>query len=75
MSRYDLPRFLVVAVAGRVVWTAAYLGLGYSIGGDLEAATGFLTNLSALLVSLTVLAASALVASRRVASSAPGGAA
>ncbi len=75
MSQYGLPRFLLVAVAGRVVWTAAYLGLGYGIGGDLEAATGFLTNLSAVLVSLTVLAASGLVASRRGASSTPAGAA
>lgn len=62
MSRYGIMRFLVIAAAGRVVWTAAYLGLGYGIGADWEAATGFLTNLSGFLVSATVLAASGLIA-------------
>jgi membrane protein DedA with SNARE-associated domain len=66
MSRYGIMRFLVVAAAGRVVWTAAYLGLGYGIGADWEAATGFLTNLSGFLVSATALAASGLIASGRL---------
>jgi membrane protein DedA with SNARE-associated domain len=56
---------LAIAVVGRVMWTSAYLGLGYVIGASLEAATGFLTNLSGFLLSLTVLAGSGLVASGR----------
>jgi membrane-associated protein len=66
IAHYHLPRFLAVAVAGRLVWAAAYLGLGAAVGTDLEAASGFLTNLSLLLLLLTVLVGSALVAVGRV---------
>lgn len=65
-GRYRLSEFLALTVLGRLVWTSAYLGLGYAIGTDLEAAAGFLANLSGLLVSLLVLAGSGLVASGRV---------
>lgn len=51
-SRYRPGRFVLLAVAGRLLWTAAYLGLGYVAGSDLEAASGFLTNLSLLLIFL-----------------------
>lgn len=54
VSRYRLPEYLVVAVAGRVLWTSAYMGLGYAVGSDLEAAAGFLKNLSGFLASLAV---------------------
>lgn len=64
-SRYRLTVFLPVALAGRVLWTAAYMALGYAIGGDLEAAADFLKSLSGFLVSLSILAGSALVASGR----------
>jgi membrane protein DedA with SNARE-associated domain len=63
MSHFDISKFLAIAFTGRVVWAAAYLDLGYAIGADFEAAAGFLTNLSVLLLSLMVLAASGLVAS------------
>ena len=66
MSRYGVMRFAAVATAGRVVWTAGYLGLGYGIGSDWEAATGFLTNLSFLVLALAVLAASALIGTGRI---------
>jgi membrane protein DedA with SNARE-associated domain len=65
LVRYRLSVFLVFDTVGRLIWTSAYFGLGYLIGGNLEAATGFLTNLSALLVSLTLLMAAGLVASGR----------
>jgi membrane protein DedA with SNARE-associated domain len=61
-TRYQLPAFLVFTAIGRVMWTSAYLGLGYAVGANLEAGAGFLTNLSILLVSLSVLVTSALVA-------------
>lgn len=61
-GRYRLSVFLAWTVIGRVVWTAAYLALGYGIGADLQAAAGFLTNLTGLLLSLTVLAASSVIA-------------
>jgi membrane protein DedA with SNARE-associated domain len=63
VSRYRLTEFVVLAVIGRLMWTSAYLGLGYVIGADLEATAGFLTNLSGMLVSLAGLAGSGLVAS------------
>jgi membrane-associated protein len=62
---YRLTVFLALTLLGRLIWTSAYLGLGYAVGSDPEAATGFLANLSGLLVSLAVLAASWLIASRR----------
>jgi membrane protein DedA with SNARE-associated domain len=65
VSHYRLPKFLATALAGRLVWTAGYFGLGYGIGGDWEAATNFLTNLSALLLLLALLAATGAVASGR----------
>lgn len=65
IANYRLSRFLAVAVAGRMVWTAAYLGLGAAVGSDLEAAAGFLTNLSILLLLLTVLSGSGLIAAGR----------
>ena len=61
-ARYQLSKFLAVAVAGRLMWAAAYLGLGYAVGSDLEAAAGFLTNLSFLLLFLSALAGSGLIA-------------
>jgi membrane protein DedA with SNARE-associated domain len=65
ITRFCLPKFLVVALVGRLIWTAAYMGLGYGIGSDWQAATGFLTNVSVLILSLVVLLAAGVVASRR----------
>ena len=65
LSRYRLTPFLLYGLAGRVIWTLAYLGLGYGIGGSFEAATEFLTNLSALLVLATALLGAGLVAFSR----------
>jgi len=66
MSHYRLAAFLSVAVVGRVLWTAAYMALGYGIGGHLEAATGFLKNFSLLLLSVSVLIGSALIVAGRI---------
>jgi membrane protein DedA with SNARE-associated domain len=63
ISRYRLPAFLSFALVGRILWTAAYMGLGFAIGGSLEAAAGFLKNLSGLLASLAVLAGGLLLTS------------
>jgi membrane protein DedA with SNARE-associated domain len=64
-SRYRLDRFLALAVIGRLLWTSAYLGLGYAVGTDLEAASSFLANLSLLLVSLAILTGTVLVTAGR----------
>jgi membrane protein DedA with SNARE-associated domain len=63
MSHYRLSKFLAIALVGRVIWTAAYLGLGYGIGSDWKAATSFLTSLSAFLLSVIVLIGAGVVAS------------
>jgi membrane-associated protein len=55
VSRYHFLKFVAIAFLGRVIWTAAYLGLGYVIGSDFEAATGFLGNLSGFLLFGTAL--------------------
>jgi len=63
ITRFRLPKFLAVALVGRVIWTAAYMGLGYGIGHDWQAATSFLTNLSVFILSLVALLAAGVVAS------------
>lgn len=65
VSRYRLFAFLPYAILGRLLWTSGYLGLGYSIGGDLEAATDFLKNLTGFLVSLAILVGLGLASFRR----------
>jgi len=74
MSRYRLAAFLSVALLGRATWTAAYMALGFAIGGDLEAAADFLKNLSGLLVCASALAGSVLIAAGRIRLVKPAGA-
>ena len=54
VSRFRLASFLAFAVVGRIIWTAAYFELGYLVGADLEAASGFLANLSVFLILLVI---------------------
>jgi membrane protein DedA with SNARE-associated domain len=58
VSRYRVAHFLGFALFGRLIWTTAYLGLGFWIGGNIEAASQFLGNLSGLLIALGVLVVS-----------------
>jgi membrane protein DedA with SNARE-associated domain len=58
LSRYRLSAFLLYSALGRLAWTAAYLGLGFTIGSNIEVASQFLANLSGLLAALAILAAS-----------------
>ncbi len=55
LSRYPWPAFLLFSGLGRVAWTSAYLGLGFAIGSNIDAASQFLANLSGLLLALAVL--------------------
>jgi membrane-associated protein len=55
VSRYRFSHFLGFALFGRLIWTSAYLGLGYGIGGNIDAASQFLANLSGLIIALGVL--------------------
>jgi membrane protein DedA with SNARE-associated domain len=55
VSRYRFSHFLVFALVGRLIWTTAYLGLGFWIGGNIDAASQFLGNLSGLLIAVGVL--------------------
>lgn len=55
VSRYRFSHFLGFALFGRLIWTSAYLGLGFGIGSNIEAASQFLGNLSGLLIALGVL--------------------
>jgi membrane-associated protein len=57
ISRYRFAAFLAFAIVGRVLWTGAYIGLGYYFGHDLDAASGFLANLTGLLISAGIGAA------------------
>lgn len=63
VAHYRLSLYLAVAAVARLVWAGAYVGLGYAVGSDLEAAAGFLTSLSLFLVAAVVLAASGAIAS------------
>ena len=68
---YRLANFLLFASLGRVLWTSAYLGLGYAVGSDLESATEFLKNVTGLVVSLAVLAAASATATGMTPAAAP----
>ncbi len=61
LHRYGIYSFLGFDALGRVIWTFAYLGLGYVLGGSIEAATEFLKNMTGLLLSSSLFAISALV--------------
>lgn len=65
VSRYRLPEFLAFAIVGRLVWTSGYLGLGYGAGGDWEAATDLLKNVTGFLVLLAILVGLGLATFRR----------
>jgi membrane protein DedA with SNARE-associated domain len=56
-SRYRLRLFLPFAIVGRLIWSTAYLSLGYGFGVAIEAAADFTSNLGGFLVSLVILAA------------------
>jgi membrane-associated protein len=56
-SRYRLRLFLPAAIVGRLIWSSAYLGLGYGFGVAIEAAADFTSNLGGLLVSFVVFSA------------------
>jgi membrane protein DedA with SNARE-associated domain len=59
VGRYPLSHFLGFALVGRLIWTSAYVGLGFAVGKNIDAASQFLANLSGLLVALGVLAVAA----------------
>jgi membrane protein DedA with SNARE-associated domain len=61
LHRYRIRAFLTFDLLGRAIWTAAYMGLGYALAGSLDAAIEFLKNVTGLLLSVTVLTASAVV--------------
>lgn len=54
LQRYPLGAFVAYSGLGRAVWTLAYFGVGYLIGTDLSAATGFLENLGLTAASVIV---------------------
>lgn len=64
-SRYQPGRFVLLAVIGRLLWTSAYLGLGYAAGSDLDAASSFLSNVSLLLIFLAGSIGIGVIASGR----------
>jgi membrane protein DedA with SNARE-associated domain len=55
-SRYRLRLFLPFAIVGRLIWSSAYLSLGYGFGVAIEAAADFTSSIGGLLVSLLILA-------------------
>lgn len=63
-SRYGQRNFVVYTVLGRALWISAYLGLGYGVVADLDAATGFLSNLTGLVISLAVCLGAAVLTLR-----------
>lgn len=64
MSRFRFGTFLVLAIIGRIIWTVAYFELGFLVGKDLEAASGFLGNLSVFLLSIAAVVGASLALSR-----------
>jgi membrane protein DedA with SNARE-associated domain len=65
LHRYRIDAYLALSLAGRVIWTLAYVGLGYTLAGNVDAATDFLKNMTGLLLSLSAFVAVALLALAR----------
>jgi membrane protein DedA with SNARE-associated domain len=59
LSRWPMPKFLAAALAGRILWTAGYFGLGYLAGANFAAASGVLGNLGLTIIALLAAAAAA----------------
>jgi membrane protein DedA with SNARE-associated domain len=59
LSRYSVERFALGATVGRFLWTGMYFGLGYVAGANFSAASGFLYNLGALILSAALAFAAA----------------
>jgi membrane protein DedA with SNARE-associated domain len=59
LSHWSLARYLAAAIAGRLVWTLGYFGLGYAAGSNFAAASGFLFNLG--MTAVCGLAAAGLI--------------
>jgi membrane protein DedA with SNARE-associated domain len=55
-SRYIYVRFLLVDVAGELIWVTMYLGLGYTFADRWEALSDLAGNVSGLLLGLLALA-------------------
>jgi membrane protein DedA with SNARE-associated domain len=68
---YRALPFAAAATVGRMVWTSAYLALGYGVGGALETANGFLANLTGLLVAMALTAGGIWLLARQRQASAP----
>jgi membrane protein DedA with SNARE-associated domain len=62
VNHFGFSTFVALVLLGRMIWTAAYVGLGYSLGGSPEFATSFLANLTGLILSLVMLAGALLAA-------------
>ena len=58
LQRYPFAVFAAYSALGRAVWTAAYFALGYLVGTDLGAATGFLEYLGLTMSAVIVGGAS-----------------
>jgi membrane protein DedA with SNARE-associated domain len=56
IGRYSFEAFIGFAILGRVLWTIAYLSLGYVIGNNVEAAGTFLGHITGLVLSVGVIA-------------------
>jgi membrane protein DedA with SNARE-associated domain len=54
-GRYRFGAFVAFGSIGRVLWTSAYLGLGYVASGGLEPAADFLKSLTGFLISFALL--------------------
>lgn len=65
VSHYQSSRFLVYVVAGRLVWTLSYFGLGYAVSWSVDVANGFLTNLSGLVFAALLTCVFLLLGMRR----------
>ncbi|MEP7247698.1 MAG: DedA family protein, partial [Gammaproteobacteria bacterium] len=56
-GRYRFGAFVIFGIIGRMLWTSAYLGLGYIVSGEFDPAADFLTSLTGFLVSFGLLVA------------------
>ncbi len=66
MSAYAYQRFLMVGVAGELLWVTLYGGVGFALGSQWQVASQFISDFSGLILGVALLIVGIVLAVRYV---------
>lgn len=64
ISAYPFQRFLLLDLAGEMLWVSLYGGIGFALGSQWQAASQLITDSSGLILGVTVLTAGIMLGVR-----------